>query len=294
MKKILIFTMSAIQSQFEADRVEEEAKKRGIKVDRRYYRDLRFVMEEGISKVFVGNDEITGEKYMGIWFRVAGTISGKYVEGRNMLIRLKEKEMRCINGEGYLKWPRMGKISQHGVFVENDIPVIPTKIFYTKEQVLDEEFNYPLIAKHERGYQGRSVKKFENREELERFVNKINEKNIGMFLWQKYLPLKWDLRVIVIGGRAIGGMKRMASGGEFRSNFSLGGEVEEWKLSEEERNLAEKVARVCGLDYGGVDIMKDEKERNYVLEVNRACQFRGFEKATDINVAKKVIELLYF
>jgi len=67
--------------------------------------------------------------------------------------------------------------------------------------------------------------------------------------------------------------------------------VEEWKLSDEERNLAEKVAKVCGLDYAGVDIMKDENDKNYILEVNRQCQFQGFEKSTGINVGRAIVEM---
>ena len=226
----------------------------------------------------------------------------------------RTNDIFCVNEKGYLGWTRMGKIAQHGVFLENNIPVVPTKIFYTREQILSEAWEYPVIAKHERGYQGKSVRKFENKKDMEDFVNKINEKNLGMFLWQKYLPTKWDIRVVIVDGKAIGGMKRSAVGEEFRSNFSLGGEVERWNLSEEERDLAEKVAKVCGLDYGGVDIMKGPKslvlrqaqdtpfeERglyreedydNYILEVNRQCQFQGFEKATGINVAKKIVEMI--
>jgi len=204
----------------------------------------------------------------------------------------------------------MGKISQHGVFLENNIPVVPTKIFYTKEQVLNsgigEDFGWPIIAKHEKGYQGKSVRKLDNFEELKAFVGRINEKNIGMFLWQKCLPTRWDLRIIVLDGKAIGAMKRSAVGNEFRSNFSLGGEVEHWDLSESDREIAEKVAKVCGLDYCGVDIMKAPKSQflisndkkykeedydSFVLEVNRQCQFQGFEKSTGINVAKAVVEM---
>jgi hypothetical protein len=279
---------------------------------------------------------------MGMWFRVAGTISGKYTEGRNLVIRTLGDKVFCANHEGYLKWPRMGKISQHGMFLESVIPVVPTKIFYTKEQILnpsapasagappldkggralDDFFGlgWPVIAKHEKGYQGKSVKKFESAEQMQTWVNKIQEKNVGMFLWQKYLPTKWDIRVIVLDGKAIGAMKRSAVGEEFRSNYSLGGAVEKWELSESDKQLAEKVARVCGLDYGGVDIMKGPKspspasagaslpfedlrtfeERgtfkeedydSYILEVNRQCQFQGFEKATGINVAKLVRSL---
>ena len=140
-----------------------------------------------------------------------------------------------------------------------------TRIFYTKDQVLeafksghhfsssgesakqaqcrvekdDGDLNaWPIIAKHEKGYQGKSVRKFDNFSELEKFVNKINEKNVGMFLWQKYLPTRWDIRVIVLNGKAIGGMKRSAVGKEFRSNYSLGGAVEKWELSESDQKLA--------------------------------------------------------
>jgi RimK family alpha-L-glutamate ligase len=299
-KKIVTFTMSLRQSQFEVDRLEIEANKMGIEVNRVLYRELSFDLENGAAKVFVRGEELTGENTLGLWFRVAGTRSGKYTEARNLIIRiLREKGVFVVNNVGYLKWARMGKISQHGVFLENEVPIIPTKIFYTKEEILkkreDKTFfgwEYPVIAKHDRGYQGKSVRKFESAKQMRTFVKRINEKNLGMFLWQKYLPTRWDIRVIVVEGKAIGGMKRSAVGEEFRSNFSLGGDVEKWELSDDEKNLAEKVAKVCGLDYGGVDIMKDEKGNNYILEINRQCQFQGFEKSTQINVARAVVEMI--
>jgi RimK family alpha-L-glutamate ligase len=290
-KKIITFTMSLKQSQFEVDRLSEEAKKLGVEVNRSLYRELEFKLEDGQPKAYVRGEEITPENTLGGWFRVAGTISGKYTEGRNLLIRILGDKIFFANHEGYLNWARMGKIAQHGVFLENNIPVVPTRIFYTKDQVLAVDWEYPVIAKHEKGYQGKSVKKFNDYEELEKFVRKINEKNVGMFLWQKYLPTRWDIRVIVLDGKAIGGMKRSAVGEEFRSNFSLGGAVEKWELSENDKLLAEKVAKVGGLDYCGVDIMKDEDDKSYILEVNRQCQFQGFERATGANVAKLVVEM---
>jgi len=304
-RKIVTFTMSLKQSQFEVDRLVTEANKLGVEVNRALYRDLTFDLKnpsplrgapldkgatEG-SRVFVRGEEITKENTMGMWFRVAGTVSGKYTEGRNLTIRLLQKDIFCVNHEGYLNWTRMGKIAQHGVFLENEIPVVNTNIFYTKEQILNHEWIYPVIAKHEKGYQGKSVRKLDNEKELQKFVKRIDEINVGMFLWQKYLPTRWDIRVIVLDGKAIGGMKRSAVGDEFRSNFSLGGEVESWQLSEDDKLLAEKVAKVCGLDYCGVDIMKDENDKSYILEVNRQCQFQGFEKSTGINVAKLVVEM---
>lgn len=297
MRQIIAFTMSERQSQYEVDRLCEEAEKVGVKVKRAFYRELTFDLNNENSRVMVEGEEINEENTMGAWFRVAGTKSGKYTEARNLLIRLLGEKVFCVNAKSYLGWPRMGKIAQHGTFIINSIPVVPTNIFYQKSQILEgnlggDIWGWPIIAKHERGYQGKSVRKFKSWEEEKEWLSKINEKNLGMFLWQKYLPLRWDLRVIVIDGKAIGAMKRTARGEEFRSNYSLGGIVERWELADEEKRLAEKVAMVCGLDYGGVDMMKDENGNNYVLEVNRQCQFAGFEKATGINVAGLVVDMI--
>lgn len=292
-RKIVTFTMSLKQSQFEVERLETEAMAMGIEVNRALYRELSFDLKDELPRVFVKGEELTAENTLGLWFRVAGTKSGKYTEARNLAIRILEKKgVKCVNSSSYLGWTRMGKIAQHGVFLQNEIPLVPTKIFYTREQVLDVDWEYPVIVKHERGSQGKSVRKIENRDELKEYLERINEKNVGMMLWQKYLPTRWDLRVIVIDGKAIGAMKRSAKGGEFRSNFSLGGDVNVWQLSDKERDLSERVAKVCNLDYCGVDIMKDGEGSDYILEVNRQCQFKGFEQATGINVARKVVEMM--
>lgn len=287
-KSILILTMSERQSKYEVGRIVKEAEKMGVKINHKLYKDLIF----RDKKVFVGGEEINEKNTMAVIFRVAGTSSGKYIEARNLLINLLGDKVKCLNKKSYLQWPRMGKIPQLGVFLENNIPVIETKIFYKKEDVLKERWEFPIIAKDSMGFQGKSVIKITNDKELKKTLKDIGENNLGVWLWQKCLPTNWDLRIIVLGGKAIGAMKRTAVGDEFRSNFSLGGEVEKWDLSETDKIIAENVAKSCGLDYCGVDIMKDNEGNSYVLEVNRQCQFKGFEKATGINVAKQIINCI--
>ena len=285
--------MSPRQSQFEVDRLESEAKKQGVEVIKALYREMELNFGNG-EEVRVQGEELKPENVWGCWFRVAGTKSGKYVEGRNAMIRKLGDKILMINGQSYMDWPRMGKIAQHALFAREGVPIIPTKIFYTKEQAMEwlGTAKFPMITKHDRGYQGKSVRKFDNKAQAIKFVDKINEKNLGMFLWQEYLPLKWDLRVIVLGGKVLGAMRRTAVGEEFRSNYSLGGSVERWELSREEEALAIRAAGAARLDYVGVDIMKDDEGRSYILEVNRQCQFAGFEKATGINVARAVVKYI--
>lgn len=293
MRKVLVFTLSERQSAYEVGRLKEEAKKAGVEVEHYLYRQIGFDFNDDKSVIYLAGKKLDSSQYSGVWFRVAGTESGKYISARNSLIRILEKDgVFCVNARSYLSWERMDKIKQHGVYVTNNIPVVATRVFYSKEQLLVASFEFPVVCKHAGGFQGKSVVKIDNRQELEEFVERKDEKVLGMYLWQDCLPTRWDLRIVIVGGKAIGGMKRSAVGTEFRSNFSLGGKVEAWKLSDEEKELAEKTAQVCGLDYGGVDIMKDNEGNNYILEVNRACQYKGFEKATGINVAEAVLKML--
>ena len=293
MKKILVFTLSERQSAYEVGRLKKEAEKKGVEVKHCLYRDISFDFNNSKSSIYLCGEKIDSSQIAGVWFRVAGTKSGKYISARNTIIRMLEKDgVFCTNAKSYLNWERMDKIKQHGVYVTNGIPVVATRVFYTKEQMESTAFEFPVVCKHAGGFQGKSVIKIDSRKKLERFVERKNEKNLGMYLWQDYLTTRWDLRVIVVDGKVVGAMKRSAVGDEFRSNFSLGGEVEEWSISEAEKALAQKTAKVCGLNYCGVDIMKDEQGNNYILEVNRACQYKGFEKATGINVAGKVLEML--
>ena len=98
--------------------------------------------------------------------------------------------------------------------------------------------------------------------------------------------------MIVIGGEAIGAMKKTAPPGEFLTNIARGGLASKADLTDELKDLAEKTARVFKTDYVGVDIMYDTEGRPYILEANRGAQFEGFERSTGINVAQKMIEFL--
>lgn len=292
-KKILLFTMNNKRRGYEVARVLEEAEKMGIEAKHVAYRGMQLELNSKQPKIIVEGEEVNKENTYGLWFRVAGTKTGKYPIGRAAMIRvLRQNGVFCCNGDSYTKWERMGKIAQHGVYVTGGIPVVPSLVFYTKAQVENHNFNFPIIVKHDRGFQGRSVRKLNNQLELSAYLEKMDEIKLGMYIWQDYLTLKWDIRVIVIGGKVLGAMKRMAVGNEFRSNFSLGGAVEKYDLSEEDVKIAERVANIVGLDYCGVDIMKDENGKSYVLEVNRQCQFQGFEKSTKINVAGALVSLL--
>ena len=87
-------------------------------------------------------------------------------------------------------------------------------------------------------------------------------------------------------------MKRSANKGEWRTNFSLGGNVEKNESNKEMEKIALKTAKKMGFDYLGIDILKN-KNKVHIIETNSLPQFGGFEKAfPEVNVAKEIIQLV--
>jgi RimK family alpha-L-glutamate ligase len=102
-----------------------------------------------------------------------------------------------------------------------------------------------------------------------------------------------DIRVLVIGGRAIGAMKRTAKLGSFRANVHQGADVAEHPLDDELEWLALRAAEVMQLDIAGVDLVRGSKGYQ-VIEVNSGPGFEGFEKATGKNVAAEMLRYAKF
>ena len=100
-----------------------------------------------------------------------------------------------------------------------------------------------------------------------------------------------DIRAIVVGDDVVASMKRKAKPGEFRSNVHLGGSVENYILTEQEKDSAIKAAKVLGLSVAGVDLIQSNRGP-LVLEVNSSPGLEGIEKASGIDVADKIIEYL--
>ncbi len=153
--------------------------------------------------------------------------------------------------------------------------------------VLEQKLGYPMVAKQCYGSLGKFVYKIENRAELE---EKCRELKCTPHLFQQFISgsAGRDIRVIVIGGKAVAAMERKSKT-DFRSNVELGGVGTPKEIDQKLKTLCEKTANLLGLDYCGIDILYGEE--GYLLcEVNSNAFFGGMERATGINVAKLYAE----
>ena len=109
------------------------------------------------------------------------------------------------------------KIKQTTLFQLQKIPHPRTRIFYGNRQKtrILTYFSFPLIAKIPRGSaMGRGVYLIKNKSELEHYC-RLNH----IAYIQEYLPIRYDIRVVVIGRQIVHAYIRVPQDNEFRANF---------------------------------------------------------------------------
>ncbi len=174
---------------------------------------------------------------------------------------------------------------------------LPKTIFgalcYNKDMPIDEnwarkiaeQLSFPLIIKESFGSMGKGVFLAKDFDEL---LSIMEEVKVKPHIFQEYLGKRKgvDIRVIVIGGKAVCAMERKNES-DFRSNVAQGGQGTKVELTKDFKETAEKCAEVLGLDYCGVDLIFGENDEPYVCEVNSNAFISGIEKATGFNVARE-------
>ena len=168
------------------------------------------------------------------------------------------------------------KIKQTALFQLAEIPHPRTRVFFGKRHkrnILDY-FDLPLVAKVARGSAlGRGVFLIRSTGELEHYCQNHSPAYI-----QEYLPIERDIRVVVIGNKAVHAYWRVAPPGDFRTNVAGGGKVEFSPVPQEAISLAERAARLCRLDDVGFDICR-QNGKFMVLEVNMKYGREGFKQS---------------
>jgi RimK family alpha-L-glutamate ligase len=206
----------------------------------------------------------------------------------------QKHKAKVLNLESFQKWPSMDKIIQYLVLREAGLPIVKSRVFGSKKALSAwaKSHGFPFIVKFNIGSCGWDVFKITSLRALNKLLK--SDYNIKTLIVQEFLKTGEDIRVIVLGGRVLGAMRRTAALGQFLTNYSQGASVSSYDISKDKAayKLALSAAKAARVDYAGVDLMRDNKGRWVILEINRACQFEGFEKATGVNVAQKVIRFL--
>lgn len=159
-------------------------------------------------------------------------------------------------------------------------------------RVVELSGNAPLVIKLLEGTQGIGVVLADTERSAKSVIEAFRGAKVNILV-QEFIKEAGgsDIRALVIGGKVVAAMKRQGAEGEFRSNLHRGGTALTVKISPEERSTAVRAAKILGLNVCGVDMLR-ANHGPVVMEVNSSPGLEGVEKATGIDVAGKIIEVL--
>lgn len=178
------------------------------------------------------------------------------------------------------------------------IPMPPTilapktyaAVGYTDTAFVEEaaqRLGFPLVLKECFGSFGQQVYLMHDLKELRRKVLALQGTPM---LFQALVQESYgrDARINVVGGRVVASILRKGSGGDFRSNLTLGGSMEPYTPTPQEASLALNAAHALGLAFAGVDVLFG-KDGPLLCEVNSNAHFKTTLACTGVNMATEIL-----
>lgn len=154
-----------------------------------------------------------------------------------------------------------------------------------------KKFEYPLILKGSQGDRRSQVFKFFNDSSWDKGWDVFCEREINegqRYMLQEYIVNTEDFRVMVLGNRVLGVMKRATGENPLLKNVFTKAELRECVLEK-----AVAAAKACGIEVAGVDVVFKEGDKEpYFWEVNRAPNYDRFVEVTGVKVAEEIIKYL--
>ncbi|MFI3262588.1 MAG: RimK family alpha-L-glutamate ligase [Rikenellaceae bacterium] len=205
---------------------------------------------------------------------------------------LENMGVRVINSSDSLELAK-NKMLSHQILAKNHIPT-PKTIYNIAQnyryQELTEFFgNNKVILKEVEGSKGECVHLVSSQKELDKVMKTAKTPMLA----QEFIASSFgrDIRVWVIGNKVVGAALRQ-SNSDFRSNFSLGGSVQEITLDEKAKKLALDSAKSLALEFAGVDLMFLENDY-IVCEVNGNAGFRSLSAiSSDTNMIQILLKYI--
>jgi ribosomal protein S6--L-glutamate ligase len=150
-----------------------------------------------------------------------------------------------------------------------------------------------VVVKPLFGSEGRGLLRISDRELAWRTFHALERISAVLYLQRMVRHPGHDVRVFVLKGSVLGVMRRHAAAGEWRTNVSLGGRAEPFRLDSEAECLALEAARAVGAEMAGIDLIADlDRGRLVVLEVNAVPGWRALAQVTGIDVAAAILTAL--
>ena len=155
---------------------------------------------------------------------------------------------------------------------------------------LMHDLGMPMVVKEVYGSLGSGVHLVKTKEELVKLYRSICRKPIQ---FQEFISSSYgkSMRVLVIDKKVVGGFIRQ-NVGDFRSNFGSTATSKKAENCEKYLEFAQDIANKFDIEYAGIDLLFGYGDEPILCELNSNAFFEEFERVTEINVAKKIADMI--
>lgn len=281
-----IVILSTNPNLYSTKRLVEAGQKRGHTIQVINHTKIFVVIESGSPQVFYKDQEITNVDAIIPRIGASVTFYGSSIIRQFEMQKVFTtcSSLALVRSRDKLRATQI--LSRHGIGIpKTAFAKHPSDVEYLIKQV----GGAPLIVKVLEGTQGLGVVLAETRKAAKSVIEAFYGLNTNILV-QEFIAEAGgsDIRAIVINNKVVAAFKRTGKEGEFRSNLHRGGTSQLIKLSKTERTAAVNAAKALGLAIAGVDMLQSERGP-LILEVNSSPGLEGVEKATQVDVAGKII-----
>lgn len=215
-----------------------------------------------------------------------------------VVFRMDLLHRSAANGVRVLNPPRaietcVDKYLASARFAAAGLTVPRTTVCQTADAALQafSELGGDVVVKPLFGSEGRGMVRVSDPEIAWRTFRTLERLQCVLYLQRFIAHPGWDLRLFVLGGRVIAGMRRHARLG-WRTNVAQGGDPEAVVAGVEETKIALRAAKAVGAPVAGVDLLPGLDGQWHVLEINAVPGWRALARVTEIDVAAAIIRFL--
>ena len=279
--------LSVSTNVYSTRRIMQEAEELGHYIEQIDHTKCAVKLGSGKPKIYLGDEDITNE-FHAIIPRIGVSVT------KHGAAIVKQFEMNKVFSSARASsiLTARNKVRTLQIMASKGIPV-PETLFSIYPDNIDEQINLlggpPVVIKLQEGTQGLGVILAETKKSAKSIIDTFYKMDTSILI-QKFIEESngEDIRIVVVGDKVIASMKRRSAADDFRSNLHRGGNTEEVKLSENEKDMALNAAKYLGLGVAGVDLIRSNKGP-LLIEVNASPGLQGIEAATGVNIAREIV-----
>jgi glutathione synthase/RimK-type ligase-like ATP-grasp enzyme len=206
-------------------------------------------------------------------------------EGRNILALFEKSSIPLLTSSQAIiefsdKW------TSYLYCQQNKIEVVPT--FQSIHECISSTSCADVIIKPRIGSNGEGILRLPSDK-----AGSFSQEHVDQCIYQPFYSESSgsDIRVLLLHGQVLGCIRRTSnSGNEFRSNYSLGGNVSSYEPSFEVHQLITSIQNTIPSGFYGVDII-ETFYGGRVVEINTCPGFEAFESIHGLMIVERIRDI---